>query len=157
MLVKWYHMWKTLVRACDLLASNKTLESCYSSTGISGLTYVLFVDRNMWVVSISSNLFACISFLYRAFLVASPAHFVGFISLYRCVTDSKQADSRFASSQWETALLCDDVSHWLGASLESALELTFRYILFPSLLIKCLSHCRHWFPGTSFTNMVDLT
>ena len=32
-------------------------------------------------------------------------------------------DSRFASTQWETALLCNDVSHWLGASLESALLL----------------------------------
>ena len=32
-----------------------------------------------------------------------------------------RADSRFARSQWETALLCNDVSHWLGASLESAL------------------------------------
>ena len=32
-------------------------------------------------------------------------------------------DSRFAPSQWETALLCNDVSHWLGASLERALEL----------------------------------
>ena len=31
------------------------------------------------------------------------------------------ADSRFAPSQWETALLCNDVSHWLGASLDSAL------------------------------------
>ena len=30
-----------------------------------------------------------------------------------------QADSRFAPSQWETALHCNDVSHWLGASLES--------------------------------------
>ena len=30
------------------------------------------------------------------------------------------ADSRFAPSQWETALLCNDVSHWLSASLESA-------------------------------------
>ena len=29
---------------------------------------------------------------------------------------------RFAPSQWETALLCKDVSHWLGASLESALH-----------------------------------
>ena len=27
--------------------------------------------------------------------------------------------SRFAPSQWETALLCNDVFHWLGASLES--------------------------------------
>ena len=32
-----------------------------------------------------------------------------------------RADSRLAPSQWETALLCNDVSHWLGASLESAL------------------------------------
>ena len=31
------------------------------------------------------------------------------------------ADSRFAANQWETALLCNDVSHWLGANLESAL------------------------------------
>ena len=31
------------------------------------------------------------------------------------------ADSRFAPSQWETALLCNEVSHWLGASLDSAL------------------------------------
>ena len=33
-----------------------------------------------------------------------------------------RAGSRFAPSQWETALLCNDVSHWLGASLESALK-----------------------------------
>ena len=32
-----------------------------------------------------------------------------------------RADSRFAPSQWETALHCKDVSHWLGASLESTL------------------------------------
>ena len=31
------------------------------------------------------------------------------------------ADSKFKPSQWETALHCNDVSHWLGASLESAL------------------------------------
>ena len=34
-----------------------------------------------------------------------------------------KAGSRFAPSQWETALPCNDVSHWLGASLESALIL----------------------------------
>ena len=32
-----------------------------------------------------------------------------------------RADPRFAPNQWETALLCNDVSHWLGANLESAL------------------------------------
>ena len=30
--------------------------------------------------------------------------------------------SRFAPSQWETALLCNVVSHWRGASLESTLN-----------------------------------
>ena len=36
-------------------------------------------------------------------------------------TEPHRTDSRFAPSQWETALLCNDVSHWLGASVESAL------------------------------------
>ena len=33
-----------------------------------------------------------------------------------------RADSRFAPSQWESALLCNDVSHWLGASIELPLK-----------------------------------
>ena len=32
-----------------------------------------------------------------------------------------RAGFRFTPSQWEMALLCNKVSHWLGASLESAL------------------------------------
>ena len=32
-----------------------------------------------------------------------------------------RADSRFAPSQWESASLYNDVSHWLGSSIESAL------------------------------------
>ena len=35
---------------------------------------------------------------------------------------STRADSRFAPSQWKTVLLCNDISHWLGASLELALS-----------------------------------
>ena len=30
-------------------------------------------------------------------------------------------DSRFVPSQWEMGLLCNNVSHWLGTNLESAL------------------------------------
>ena len=47
-------------------------------------------------------------------------------SCYRKIWQSIEpgAGSRFAPSQWETALLCNDVSHWLDASLESALEPT---------------------------------
>ena len=32
-----------------------------------------------------------------------------------------KANYRFVPSQWETVLLCNDVSRWLGASLESAI------------------------------------
>ena len=34
-----------------------------------------------------------------------------------------RADSRFAPNQCETTLLCNDVSHWLGANLDSTLYL----------------------------------
>ena len=37
-----------------------------------------------------------------------------------------RAYSRLAPSQWETGLLCNEVSHWLGTSLESALHVIFK-------------------------------
>ena len=41
-----------------------------------------------------------------------------------CITEVQfLVDSRFAFRQWETTLLCNDVSYWLGASLESILLL----------------------------------
>ena len=46
--------------------------------------------------------------------------FYGFIFLYRYTF---RADSRLAPSQWETSLQSNAVSHWLCASLESALHL----------------------------------
>ena len=48
-----------------------------------------------------------------------------------------RADSRFAPSQWEMALLCNDVSHWLGASIESPLcyEVNFfRFVTSPVVI-----------------------
>ena len=53
-----------------------------------------------------------------------------------------RAVSSFAPSQWETALLCNDVSHWLGASLESAL-ITMYYCLQTELFWKknCFLFC----------------
>ena len=52
----------------------------------------------------------------------SSANMIQVVIPHRCAGRSiRYADSRFAPSQWETALLCNDVSHWLGASLESAL------------------------------------
>ena len=57
--------------------------------------------------------------------------------------DKIRADSRFAPSQWETALLCNDVSHWLGANVDSALKIIYiyinsRYSNIISLCIVCL-------------------
>ena len=43
-------------------------------------------------------------------------------NIYEKILNKHRADSRFAPSQWETALLCNDVSHWLGTGLESALK-----------------------------------
>ena len=39
----------------------------------------------------------------------------------QCNAGTNRADSRFAPSQWETVLLSNDVSHWLGANIDSAL------------------------------------
>ena len=55
-----------------------------------------------------------------------------------------RADSRFAPSQWETALLCNDVSYWLpGRKLESPLSNVFAKIGsgngFASLQWRCMN------------------
>ena len=47
------------------------------------------------------------------------------------------ADSRFAPSQWETALLCNDVSHWLGTNLESALYMSYSCVSLHRLTHWC--------------------
>ena len=45
-----------------------------------------------------------------------------------------RAESRFAPSHWKTTLLCNYVSHWLTASLESA---PYTYSLIMSLNVIC--------------------
>ena len=40
---------------------------------------------------------------------------------FYCQPIYNRADSRFAPSQWEMALLCNEGSHWLGTNLKSAL------------------------------------
>ena len=52
-------------------------------------------------------------------LTTRPGH-----RLKHRISRFKQADSMLAPSQWDTALLCNDVSHWLGASLDSGLALS---------------------------------
>ena len=60
--------------------------------------------RNIWYSDqLSKNV--------RSLLVCKNSH----------VSPSYRVGCRFPPSQWEMALLCNDVSHWLGTSLESAM------------------------------------
>ena len=47
-----------------------------------------------------------------------------------------RANSSFVPSQWEMALLCNNISHWLGTSLESTLTSQFA-IIEGNLLVTC--------------------
>ena len=66
-----------------------------------------------------------------------------------------RADSRLASSQWETSLQSNTVSHWLGATLESTLVLVLNQshkshnAPVPCPIIhhseqKCVHFCSEW-------------
>ena len=57
--------------------------------------------------------------------------------IYHCLSMYHRVESRFAPSQWETALLCNDVSHWLGASLESAMYNIVQVYCGISIMIHC--------------------
>ena len=96
-------------------------------------------------------------------------------TLYTGMTCHFTAGSRFAPSLWETALLCKDVSHWLGASLESAMRVwapivrtwattlhicrVFSCNMF--LYIRMLYHlCQHWMAAiwkTIFSSLFSCT
>ena len=81
-----------------------------------------------------------------------------------------RADSRFAPSQWETALLCNGVSHWLAPSLASALvnsylHNTLTWFLIRSGIKAMKGQIRHIFcsltwrfkPWTQSTNSFGVT
>ena len=54
--------------------------------------------------------------------VQMPHNCLIFVNAELHAVYSIRGDFRFVSSQWETALLSNAISHWLGASLESALQ-----------------------------------
>ena len=67
---------------------------------------------------------------------------------------------RFTPSQWKTVLLCNDVSHWLGTNLESALLVHIALVEHIEEDTKWLVFCRRYF-GVRFIRWkymyVDLT
>ena len=48
--------------------------------------------------------------------------FRGGVVMVRATVPYHRSESRFAPSQWETALLCNDVSHWLGQAYNLGLR-----------------------------------
>ena len=63
-----------------------------------------------------------------AYLVRGPWHepYHWYRKIIQTLSSLHRDHSRFVPSQWETALLCNDVSHWLSASLKSALLQTLK-------------------------------
>ena len=55
------------------------------------------------------------------------------------------SNSSFAPSQWETALLCNDVSHWLVASQESALEYIPRIMHLVRMFLAATKQLYKWY------------
>ena len=61
----------------------------------------------------------------QSYTLRHASFFHSFCGIITKLNIKCRADSRFAPSRWETALLCNDVSHWLGANRESTLEYAF--------------------------------
>ena len=72
--------------------------------------------RQGYVITSHSLLWDVITYPCLSYLLLAPK------SSFICTHMRSRDDFRFAPSQWETALLCNYVSHWLGASLASALR-----------------------------------
>ena len=62
----------------------------------------------------------------------------------RAWMSNDRADSWFEPNQWETALLCNEVSHWVGASLKSDLNCTAHYC---SVWVEITSWHENIYPG----------
>ena len=73
----------------------------------------------------------------------APAHMITW-EMIRAATYKPRADSSFVPSQWETALLCNHVSHWLGASLESALKPCHLSQVSDQAKWSNFKHCSTW-------------
>ena len=93
------------------------------------IIYILHNDINFRLYC-SKDIFAtnnsCDKRLPLPMFCATFISWFGHVSWRRFKIMPLRADSWFAPSQWETALLYNDVSHWLGASLESGLILGLR-------------------------------
>ena len=87
-----------------------------------GLGCNIYHRKIMYTMMISSSLtFLKVNWLLFHIDFSLMSYHIYFPMNSVSVNVIRRVDSRFAPSQWETALFCNDVSHWLGTNLESAL------------------------------------
>ena len=82
-----------------------------------------------WLFYNRTELYHCYLYVYIVqFIVQYSLHASGYCWPFSAETGIR-ADSRFAPSQWETALLCNNASHWLDTNLESALGIFWENLI----------------------------
>ena len=85
---------------------------------INKLDQIWWIHRKHWLCNQQVQILNCVMLYWLILPISLRFTSVALRQSYNC---SSRAESRFVTSQWETALLCNNVSRWLGASLESAL------------------------------------
>ena len=83
-----------------------------------------------WLIEMEIAWASCFRCVFYDVIYGSPGIECGvlshldpsMVSSFQTTQPRCRAASRFVLSQWETSLLCNDVYHWLGANLESALK-----------------------------------
>ena len=117
-MTSWWSPWRLKSPASRLFAqfSLRRISKKTSKLRVTGLCAERPATRKMFsfddvIMNYDHHCYCCFHYHYQN----TPSHLLMWMYTF------SRADSRFAPRQWETALLCDDVSHWLGANLESAL------------------------------------
>ena len=123
---RFYGNSSVLAMELSLFCTDPLVSSCIFTIGrlhywgavwlLSGLLFQKQLSR-AWISNhIPGNTLGC-HYLSMSLIIASGTQFL---------SPSCQSIglSGFVPSQWETALLCNDVSHWLGANLNGVNALT---------------------------------
>ena len=127
----WFRWWLDAVRQQAITWTNVDVDPwCHiASIGNNELNLCILYMYNMSHIFTHGYLVHCSTLVKFPMLVhtwdifiysySSPHWY--FIDIYFFKNGFIRADSWLAPNQWEMASLCNDVSDWLGVSLESAL------------------------------------
>ena len=80
-----------------------------------------YYEENIWYQSCLSS--ACTTLTTNFYVTTLAFSLRGDLEICFSMRGNFRAESRLAPSQWEMSLQSNAISHWLGANLESALDL----------------------------------